>query len=154
MPRQVCGVRGSPLIRFIILAIALAATAAGLLRVTAARTTISPTAPLPTAPKQELPGESVPFRLLLSAPAAMVEIDSGKPIQPPLDGSFLSGTLEHDPANPHVGVIVRWKTPASAGEHRFAKLTLEPPGQETLTHVFDAAGDIDDFLELPFPLAK
>ena len=96
----------------------------------------------------------MPFRLLLSAPAALVEIDSGKPIQPPVEGPSLSGTLELDPANPHVGLIVRWKTPASAGEHRFAKLTLEPPGQDTFTHVFDAAGDIDDFLELPFPVAK
>lgn len=154
MPRQVCGVRGSPLIRFIILAIALAATAAGLLRVTAARTTLARTAPPPAASLQALRATSVPFRLLLSVPAAMVEIDSGKPIRPPLDGPFLSGTLELDPANPHVGLVVRWKTPASAGEHRFAKLTLEPPGQETFTHVFDAAGDIDDFLELPFPLAK
>ncbi len=153
MPRQVRGVRGSPLIRFIILAIALAATAAGLLRVTAARTTVAQPTP-PHTDSRQLRANSVPFRLLLSAPASMVEIDSGKPIQPPLDGPSLSGTLELDPANPHVGLIVRWKTPASAGEHRFAKLTLEPPGQDTFTHVFDAAGDIDDFLELPFPAAK
>ncbi len=148
------GVRGSPLIRFIILALALAATAAGLLRVTAARTTVARTTPPPTDSQQTLRANSVPFRLLLSAPAALVEIDSGKPIHPPLDGPSLSGTLELDPTNPHVGLIVRWKTPASVGEHRFAKLTLEPPGQETFTRVFDAAGDIDDFLELPIPVAK
>jgi hypothetical protein len=154
MPRQVRGVRGSPLIRFIMLAIALAATAAGLLRVTAARTTPNQATPPPTASQPALRANSVPFRLLLSAPAALVEIDSGKPIQPPLDGPSLSGTLELDPANPHVGLIVRWQTPASASEHRFAKLTLEAPGKETFTHVFDAAGDIDDFLELPSPESK
>lgn len=32
----------------------------------------------------------------------------------------------------------------------FAKLTVEAPGKETFTHVFDAPGDIDDFVELPF----
>lgn len=154
MPRQVPGVRGSPLIRFIILALALAATAAGLLRVTAARSTVGQTNPAPRASEQALRSESVPFRLLLSAPATLVEIDAGKPIQPPVDGPSLFGTLELDTANPHVGLIVRWKTPVSAGEHRFAKLTLEPPGQDTFIHVFDAGGDIDDFLEIPFPVAK
>lgn len=59
-----------------------------------------------------------------------------------------------DPRNPHISLVVRWKTAATPGEHRFAKLTLEAPGQETFTHVFDADGDIDDFLELPLPVAK
>ena len=101
-----------------------------------------------------LPGKSVPFRLLLSAPAAVVEIDTGKLIRPPADSATISGTLELDPKNPRVGLVVRWKNAAASGEHRFAKLTLEAPGQDTFTHVFDASGDIDDFLELPFPAAE
>jgi hypothetical protein len=32
----------------------------------------------------------------------------------------------------------------------FAKLVVEAEGKETFTHVFDADGDIDDFVELPF----
>ena len=95
----------------------------------------------------------MPFRLLLSDPAAVVEIDTGKLIRPPADSATLSGTLELDPKNPRVGLLVRWKNAAAPGEHRFAKLTLEAPGQATFTHVFDASGDIDDFLELPFPAA-
>jgi hypothetical protein len=37
-----------------------------------------------------------------------------------------------------------------SGNRRFAKLVVEAEGRETFTHVFDADGDIDDFVELPF----
>ena len=50
-----------------------------------------------------------------------------------------------------IALVIRWRNPPTAGEHRFAKLTLEIPRQPTFTHVFDADGDIDDFLELPLP---
>ncbi len=144
--------RGSPLIRFIILALALAVTGAGLARVTATRKSMPPLVAATATPA--LPGKTVPFRLLLSDPATMVEFDTGKLIRPAADSAALSGTLELDPKNPHVALIVRWKTPVAPGEHRFAKLTLEAPGQDTFTHVFDAGGDIDEFLELPFPAAQ
>ncbi|MES2924772.1 MAG: hypothetical protein V4819_24675 [Verrucomicrobiota bacterium] len=144
--------RGSPLIRFILLVFALAATGAGLLRVTAAR---SPGDPAIRSAVIEKPSQSaVPFRLILSAPAAAVEIDTGRVIRPQANQSPISGTLELDPNNPRVGLVVRWKNAPTPGEHRFAKLTLEAPGQETFTHVFDANGDIDDFLELPISAAK
>ena len=149
---QVPGVRGSPLLRFILLVFALAATGVGLLRVTAARGPNDPTIQPAAAEKPAL--SAVPFRLILSAPAASVEIDTGHVIRPPADPSPISGTLELDPQNPRVGLVVRWKNAAAPGEHRFAKLTLEAPGQETFTHVFDADGDIDEFLELPFPAEK
>ncbi len=144
--------RGSPLIRFILLVFALAATAVGLLRVTAARGPTDPTVKPPIVERAAL--SAVPFHLVLSAPAAAVAIDTGHLIRPPADPSPIAGMLELDPNNPRIGLLVRWKIAAAAGEHRFAKLTLEAPGQETFTHVFDAAGDIDDFLELPFPAAK
>jgi hypothetical protein len=146
--------RGSPLVRFILLALALAATGLGLMRVTAARDDGKPTGPEVIVESPAGAGASIPFRLLLSAPAAEIEIDTGKSIRPPLDEMPISGALELDPKNPHVGLVVRWKNPATASERRFAKLTLEAPGQETFTHVFDAAGDIDDFIELPLPTAK
>ena len=144
--------RGSPIIRFILLVFALAATAVGLLRVTAARGSGDLT-PKPAVVEQAALA-AVPFRLVLSAPAAAVEIDTGRVIRPLTEQSTVSGMLELDPNNPRLGLVVRWKNPSAAGEHRFAKLTLEAPGQETFTHVFDAVGDIDDFLELPFPAAK
>jgi hypothetical protein len=145
-------VRGSPIIRFILLVFALAATGVGLLRVTAARSSGEPAAKPPVVERAAL--AAVPFRLVLSAPAAVVEIDTGHLIRPSAEASPISGMLELDPNNPRVGLVIRWKTPAAAGEHRFAKLTLEAPGQATFTHVFDAAGDLDDFLELPFPAVK
>lgn len=149
---QVPGVRGSPLIRFILLVFALGATGVGLLRVTAARGPGDPiTKPAPI-PKPAL--ASAPFRLILSAAATLVEIDTGQVIRPLMEQSPISGTLEYDPNNPRLGLVVRWKNAADPGEHRFAKLTLEAPGQETFSHVFDANGDIDDFLELPFPAIK
>lgn len=54
-----------------------------------------------------------------------------------------------DPNNPRIAINVHWKSAAVPGEHRFAKITLEIPEQETFVHVFDAVGDIDDFIELP-----
>jgi hypothetical protein len=130
------------------LAIALMITAAGLQRVTSARTEKTP--PM-LREKLKPTASAIPFRLVLSAPAAAVEINTGKPLQLSSEEMPISGTLEMDPTNPHLALIVRWKNPPAAGEHRFAKLTLEAPKQPTFTHVFDADGDIDDFLELPFP---
>ena len=142
--------RGSPVFRFILLAIALVITAAGLQRVTSARAA----ADVPMLPEKPRPAAStVPFRLILSAPAATVEINASKPLRLAPDEIPISGALEMDPANPHVALTILWKNPPAAGEHRFAKLTLEAPNQPTFTHVFDADGDIDDFLELPFPPA-
>ncbi len=123
-----------------------------MLRVTAARDPGDPTTQPAVIEKPPL--SAVPFRLILSAPATSVEIDTGHVIRPSAHPSPISGNLELDPNNPRVGIIVRWKSPAAPGDHRFAKLTLEAPGQETFTHVFDADGDIDDFLELPFTAAK
>lgn len=149
--RHIPAVRGSPVLRFILLAIALAATALGLQRVTSAHLETPSVDPII---KPEVAGMQVPFRLVLSAPAAAVEIDTGKLSRPDTNESPLSGTLEMDAANPRVALVVRWKNPPSAGEHRFAKLALEPPGQDTFVKVFDADGDIDDFIELPLPASK
>ncbi len=81
-------------------------------------------------------------------------MDEAAPIRPADGGNTVSGTVTIDPANPSLSLVVRWKSPAGEGEHRFAKLTLEAPGQPTFTHVFDADGDIDDLIELPFPATK
>ena len=142
--------RGSPLIRFILLALALAATGAGLVRLTSQKPKAT-TGPPAGIEKSTVAGKRVPFHLLLSAPAAAVELDTGHLVHPSPGPSPLSGILELDPKNPRIALIVRWRNPPTTGEHRFAKLTLEAPGEETLTHVFDAAGDIDDQLELPYP---
>lgn len=151
---QSSGVRGSPLLRFILLAIALMATAAGLARVTASRSITGSPVPGKVAAKFSSGTDSVPFRLLLSAPATEVTLNTGNEVRPSLDGPGISGVLEIDPANPQVAIVIRWKKPAEQGEHRFAKLTLEAPGKDTFHHVFESDGDIDDLLELPLPAKK
>ena len=95
-------------------------TGAGLARVTATRKSVRPPPAVATGTPPALPGMPVPFRLLLSDPAAVVEIDTGKLIRPPADSATISGTLELDPKNPRVGLVVRWKNAAAPGEHRFA----------------------------------
>jgi hypothetical protein len=146
-------VRGSPLIRFFLLTLALSATGIGLQRLTAAKVTAE--APAETRVSAPVVGTQVPFRLVLSATADEVRIDTGKTMPAlALENSPIIGKLELDAENPHLAIVVRWKNPPAAGEHRFAKLTLEAPGQATFTHVFDADGDINDFLELPLPTAK
>lgn len=143
--------RGSPLIRFIFLALALAVAGAGIFRITAAKgLEVVPSErdgrddPLSVA-------NAVPFRVLLSHPAATVEMVAKSEIRIAPTGNFFSGAMEMDPENPHLSITVRWSSAPEPGEHRFAKITLEPPGGNTLTHVFDSADDIDDVLELPLP---
>lgn len=123
------------------------------MRVTSGRATTAPPLPLATPPLVAL--GQVPFRLLLSAQASEVRVDTGLEERVFSPGENpISGKLELDPLNPRLSVLVRWKNALAADEHRFAKLTVEAPGQETFTHGFDAAGDIDDFIELPFSATK
>lgn len=148
------GVRGSPLLRFSFMVLALILTGVGLMRVTSASLTAPEKNP-PLAQTEIKISRSTPFQLLLSAPATEVKIDSGKgPESFQTETSTLLGTLELDAQNPQLSLTVKWQNPPAPGEHRFAKLTLEAPGEPTFHHVFDAAGDIDDFLELPLPTQR
>ncbi|MES2475434.1 MAG: hypothetical protein V4640_06620 [Verrucomicrobiota bacterium] len=142
--------RGSPVLRFILLALFLAGVAVGVRRVTAVESFVKPAPAQPSATSsREMAG--IPFQLLLSAPASAVEIDSGEVMLLDFRTNPIAGTLKLDPANPHLNLIVRWQNPPTAGEHRFARLTLEPPGKDSIVHVFDAEGGLDEFLELPLP---
>ena len=148
------GVRGSPLLRFSFMVLALILTGVGLMRVTSAGLK-APEKKAPLAQADLKISRHIPFQLLLSAPATEVKIDSGKgPLSFQSESSPLPGYLELDAQNPRLSLTVKWQNPPAPGEHRFAKLTLEAPGQATFQHVFDAAGDIDDFLELPLPTTR
>jgi hypothetical protein len=141
--RHVAAVRGSPLLRSIIIVLMLIVSAAILTHLTSSQTPAqihrNMTAKESTPLIQELP-----YRLILSAETVEVKLSTGD--NAPV--SELSGTLHASPNIP-LFLSVRWKAPPSPGEHRFAKLVLEPAGRPTLTHVFDAEGDIDDVFELP-----
>lgn len=141
--RHFAGVRGSPLLRSIFILLALAMSGLALVKLTATQQ------PPPVAAERAAAAPTtalvIPYQLMLSAQASSIEIAGND--RPPLDQP--SGTLSFDPKNPFLTVFIRWKTPPAPGERRFAKLTLDPPGKPTLTHVFDSAGDIDDLFELP-----
>lgn len=63
----------------------------------------------------------------------------------------LAGTAFIDTDNAVVFLKVSCLAKApNDGQRIFAKLVVEAEGKETFTHVFDADGDIDDFVELPF----
>ncbi len=152
--QQGFGVRGSPLLRFFLMVFALLLTSMGLIRVTSAGHTKPEKKSAQAQPDQNT-AQRIPFRLLLSAPAAEIQIDAGTGFQTfPTDHSPLTGTLDLDAKNPRLSLTVKWQNPPNPGEHRFARLTLEHPGLPTFQHVFDAAGDIDDFIELPLPTTR
>jgi hypothetical protein len=144
--RHFPGVRGSPLLKSILVLLALTAAGFGLMRLTDIRPAVS--APVPTDPPAPIAAsssKSLPYRLILSSVTSEIHISSGD--SPPLHEA--SGRLSLSSENPTINLVVRWKIDPAPGEHRFAKLVLEPTGKPTITHVFDSAGDIDDILELP-----
>lgn len=93
------------------------------------------------------------YILTLSERAAYVEIDSaGEVAATNLSSESgiepLTGDIKIDLEKPVVSLKVNWYE--LQDRRGFAKLTIEAVGQETVTQVFDAQGNIDEFLELPF----
>jgi len=122
--------------------VALVASGFGLVLLTAQKTSLVMPHPAKTVDDG---GSEWPYRLSLSSEAAEISIISGDS----LPSHTPDGKLSHRPEDRLISLRIRWKTPPSTGETRFAKLTLDPSGKPTITHVFDSTGDIDDILELP-----
>ena len=137
--------RGSPLIRTVIVLLALVLTAAGL-----ASLRRPPGPPPPPAVPPGPPVETIatPFFLTLSAPASRVTLESaGEILEIEPEGSTrLAGTLPLESGHPVLFIDIVWRDPADAP--RFAKLVLEPPGHPTATRIFDATGALSDVWEL------
>lgn len=92
---------------------------------------------------------TVPFQLQLSAAAKRVVLrDEADEVlwesSAAVDG-MVEATWPRLPRN--IQLQVDWVTPGAP--RYFAKLRLDPPGSETLMHVFDASSDLDDLWELP-----
>lgn len=137
--------RGSPLKRTLVVLAALLLTGIGLARLIAPVAPPISTSP-PRAPAPPSPVLSASFDLLLSGSAKRVTLDAGGAELKVHDSAGpLSGKLELSSAQPTLFLRVEWADAASG--HRFAQLRLEIPGQPTRTHVFSAAGDIDDLWE-------
>ncbi|MFM2197901.1 MAG: hypothetical protein RLZZ505_1333 [Verrucomicrobiota bacterium] len=102
--------------------------------------------------------EKIPAKVFLSfsEPAGSVQLNSGdQAIVAGLPGNLekmtwheFSTEMTIEKNDPVIFLNVVWSQ--DSGNRRFAKLVVEAEGQETFTHVFDADGDIDDFVELPF----
>ncbi len=117
------------------------------MHLTAAGTRGISTPVTPAADREVVPAKVF---LTLSSPASEIVMESaGVSIDFPANDSGLhSGELAIDPGSPVVFLRVVWQE-QNAG-NRFVKLVVEAPGQETFTHIFDATGDVCDFVELPF----
>ncbi len=100
------------------------------------------------------PGEAlqkVPFSLTLSAPATEISLRDPQgallyEAKFPTPQTEISGLLSVLPEIIHL--TVQWNNSA-APQNYFAKLQLDVPGKDTLTHVFDGTTHLDDIWELP-----
>jgi hypothetical protein len=145
-------VRGSPLIRTALVLLAILASGLVFSNLTSEQK--------PTPQNVEENNDSRPKNLIraryiltLSERAAFVELKSAGEVSSwnlSSEGGIepLTGDIIIDLDQPVIFLKINWY---ELGERRgFAKLTIEAVGKETVTQVFDAVGDIDEFLELPF----
>lgn len=142
--------RGSPLLRTLIVLAALLLTGLALARLTASRPgqqALAPKQETTTAP--ESPAAKASFELILSGTAKEISLDAGATAMTKTNTAGpISGRLELSGESPVISLRVTWKDEAPG--HRFAMLRLEVPGKDTLEHVFSAPGEIDDIWE-PLP---
>ncbi len=136
--------RGSPLLRTLVVLAVLMLAGLDLARLTA------PSTPKPVVedqkPSAAAEASTATFELLLSASAKSVSLEAGGPAfvrESP--AAPLTGTLEVVGEHPVIFLKVEWAD--SNPGHRFAKLRIDRSGKETLEHVFSAPGDIDDLWE-------
>ncbi|TAE74278.1 MAG: hypothetical protein EAZ84_11355 [Verrucomicrobia bacterium] len=137
--------RGSPLLRTLLIFGALLLAGLGLFRLT---TPTKPTSPSQAVPTQKLPPppSSATFELILSATAKSVTLDfDGISFTRENTASPLEGRVGIPGDHPLVSLKVIWAD-TSPG-HRFAKLRLDRSGRDSIEHVFSAPGDIDDIWE-------
>ncbi|MEP2777460.1 MAG: hypothetical protein ABJQ29_08010 [Luteolibacter sp.] len=146
-------VRGSPLIRTFLVLGLLCISALGFVKLTGSGgKTVE--AGVVEAPKRNpnAPIEVIPakVRVILSDRAKSVKLFAGAgyyQFGENADGDY-SGELKIAKEGLLLEIQVDWLDESAT--RRFAKLVVEAEGQETFTHVFDAQGDVDDFVELPF----
>lgn len=145
-------VRGSPLIRTALVLVAMIATGFGFMFLT--QNQVKPR--IVEGNKQH--GETkklvrARYILTLSERAAYVEIESAGEVTSTNLSSESSvipmlGDILINPKAPVIFLKVKWYE--LGDRHGFAKLAIEMDGKPTVTQVFDAEGNIDEFLELSF----
>lgn len=137
--------RGSPLIRTLIVLVALLVAGFGLSVLGSKRPSPQPgVAPNVVADSETL---NSPFVLTLSAPVKKVSIESlGKTFDFDTSTQTISGTLPLEGGHPTLFIDIEWAD--TNPSPRFAKLVLEPAGHPTQTKIFDATGTLSDVWEL------
>lgn len=139
--------RGSPIVRTLIMTICLVVTALALHALSTPRTTgpVDEPAPQPEA-SAEAEKIDTAFFLTLSHPAKSVAIESsGEIVEIVPNAQNLTGRIPLEAGHPTIFLTVEWLEESSAP--RFAKLVLEPSGLPTLTRYFEADGRLDDVWE-------
>ena len=151
-------VRGSPLIRTVLVLLALVVSGVGFARLTLAQKVIV----LPGTDSRFIANNTetrIPARVYLTFSERVSELEliqgdkrisKSKRLTDGKKGDWWDwdGELSINPAKPVLFLKIGWESIEKG--HRFAKLVVEAEGQETFTHFFEAEGDIDDFVELPF----
>jgi len=140
--------RGSPLIRTLIVLIALIAAGLGLSALGSRRPADDgSSSTVPLEPKAEPKSVTSPFVLTLSAPAKTITLESlGETHSLDASTQTISGTLPIELGHPTLFIDIAWAD-QNPSPH-FAKLVLEPTGFPTQTKIFDASGDLSDVWEL------
>src|SRR5262245_35449349 len=122
--------RGSPLLRTLAVLVALLLTGIGLARLTAPATPQVTAPPPPIQKAEPTKTNAATFELLLSGTAKRVSLEAGgEPLAIENTAGPLTGKLALSSDKPTIFLTVEWAD-TTAG-HRFAKLRLEAPGQET-----------------------
>ena len=141
--------RGSPLLRTLVVLAVLLLTGLGLARLTAPVAQKPGASAGPELVEKPATKAKASFEILLSAKAKEVTLDGGSsPLSFQNTAEPVNGSLELEGEHPVISLRVTWSD-TSPG-HRFAKVRLEIPGKDTVEHVFTSAGDIDDIWE-PLP---
>lgn len=144
-------VRGSPLLRTILILALLVASGFLFVRLTAAPETKVPEEAAERQPNQPIDVIHARVHVTLSGVAKTVDLFANAGhhrFGESERGSYTADGFKIAEDNPVLEFKVNWADDSQA--RRFAKVVVEADGKETFTHVFDSSGDIDDFVELPF----
>jgi hypothetical protein len=141
------------MIRTVLVLLALVASGIGFARLTGWGGEVSQVADRPVTTEMSgymKPALEAKVFITLSGSARSVTIngyrgvvDFGEPV-----GGVYAGTVMIDRDLLMLLLEVEWLEETKG--RNFAKLVVEAKNRETFSHVFDAPGDIDDFVELPF----
>lgn len=143
-------VKGSPLIRTILVVVAIVASGVGFGRLMVEQGGVVEKKPAVEVAKKE--GIRAKVKVVVSMMPSSIELKAGEErVDLKSQGGGFVGEVVIDKKNTVMFLKVACAPAPSGGMTRnFAKLVVEADGKETFVHVFDSAGDIDDFVELPF----